>query len=291
MVSQDQYDLVRELVDDAVARGCDSCAAAGREVDGCPGRSTPRPCSPASPTTCGSCARRSSARSCRSWRSTPRTRRSRWPTTRTSGSARRSGPRPRQGRAPRAPDRGRHGVDERPHVLPRRVLDAVGRREGLRHRPLPLELRPLRVREREARELGASGRETSGGTRTTNRSAAASTHPPSCCTAATRTSRPRCDAGSARCCGSCASRCATRLGASPGGRSPPQLRAEDYQDPEIADTGIGVVELEGLRNARVYDPATNRWQQTGSMNVGRWYPAWSRSATARCSWRAASRSS
>ena len=46
-----------------------------------------------------------------------------------------------------------------------------------------------------------------------------------------------------------------------------------YQDPEIADTGIGVVELEGLRNARIYDPATNRWQQTGSMNVGRWYPS------------------
>ena len=34
------------------------------------------------------------------------------------------------------------------------------------------------------------------------------------------------------------------------------------------DTGIGVVELEGLRNTRIYDPATNRWSQTGSMNVG-----------------------
>jgi Domain of unknown function (DUF1929) len=45
-----------------------------------------------------------------------------------------------------------------------------------------------------------------------------------------------------------------------------------YQDPEILDTGIGVVELEGLRNTRIYDPATNRWRQTGSMNVGRWYP-------------------
>jgi hypothetical protein len=45
-----------------------------------------------------------------------------------------------------------------------------------------------------------------------------------------------------------------------------------YQDPEIGDTGIGVVELEGLRNARVYDPGTNRWSQTGSMGVGRWYP-------------------
>jgi Domain of unknown function (DUF1929) len=46
-----------------------------------------------------------------------------------------------------------------------------------------------------------------------------------------------------------------------------------YQDPEIGDTGIGVVELEGLPNARVYDPATNRWSQTGSMGVGRWYPS------------------
>jgi hypothetical protein len=45
-----------------------------------------------------------------------------------------------------------------------------------------------------------------------------------------------------------------------------------YQDPEILDTGIGVVELEGLRNARIYDPSTNLWRQTGSMNVGRWYP-------------------
>ena len=46
-----------------------------------------------------------------------------------------------------------------------------------------------------------------------------------------------------------------------------------YQDPEIGDTGYGVVELEGLRNARIYDPATNRWSQTGSMAVGRWYPS------------------
>ena len=46
-----------------------------------------------------------------------------------------------------------------------------------------------------------------------------------------------------------------------------------YQDPEIGDTGYGVVELEGLRNSRIYDPATNRWSQTGSMAVGRWYPS------------------
>ncbi|HEU0023142.1 MAG TPA: galactose oxidase-like domain-containing protein [Thermoleophilaceae bacterium] len=46
-----------------------------------------------------------------------------------------------------------------------------------------------------------------------------------------------------------------------------------YQDPEIGNTGFGVVELEGLRNSRIYDPATNRWSQTGSMARGRWYPS------------------
>jgi hypothetical protein len=45
-----------------------------------------------------------------------------------------------------------------------------------------------------------------------------------------------------------------------------------YADPEVGDTGLGVVELEGLRNARIYDPKTNEWTQTGSMNIGRWYP-------------------
>ena len=46
-----------------------------------------------------------------------------------------------------------------------------------------------------------------------------------------------------------------------------------YQDPEIGDTGYGLVELEGLRNSRIYNPDTNRWTQTGSMAVGRWYPS------------------
>jgi len=45
-----------------------------------------------------------------------------------------------------------------------------------------------------------------------------------------------------------------------------------YQDPEVGNTGLGVVELEGLRNARIYDPKTNEWSQTGSMHTGRWYP-------------------
>lgn len=46
-----------------------------------------------------------------------------------------------------------------------------------------------------------------------------------------------------------------------------------YHDPEIGDSGFGISELEGLRNARIYDPKTNEWTQTGSMGVGRWYPS------------------
>ena len=82
---------------------------------------------------------------------------------------------------------GRHGLDQRPHVHPRRVLVRLGRRQGVRPRPLALEVRPLRVREREARDLGAvAARATSGGTPTTARSARPWTRRPSCSTAATR---------------------------------------------------------------------------------------------------------
>ena len=33
-----------------------------------------------------------------------------------------------------------------------------------------------------------------------------------------------------------------------------------------------IIELEGLRNARIFDPAGDTWTQTGHMNYGRWYP-------------------
>jgi hypothetical protein len=33
-----------------------------------------------------------------------------------------------------------------------------------------------------------------------------------------------------------------------------------------------IAELEGLRNTRIFDPATSRWTQTGHMGYGRWYP-------------------
>jgi hypothetical protein len=44
-----------------------------------------------------------------------------------------------------------------------------------------------------------------------------------------------------------------------------------YNDPGTNDAGV--VELEGLRNARIYDPKTNNWKQTGDMHYGRWYPS------------------
>lgn len=37
-------------------------------------------------------------------------------------------------------------------------------------------------------------------------------------------------------------------------------------------TELGIVELEGLRNARIFDYRNDTWSQTGSMKYGRWYP-------------------
>lgn len=37
-------------------------------------------------------------------------------------------------------------------------------------------------------------------------------------------------------------------------------------------TELGIVELEGLKNARIFDYRNNTWSQTGSMGYGRWYP-------------------
>ncbi len=35
----------------------------------------------------------------------------------------------------------------------------------------------------------------------------------------------------------------------------------------------GVTELEGLKNSRLYDPASNTWKASGQMRYGRWYPS------------------
>ena len=48
-----------------------------------------------------------------------------------------------------------------------------------------------------------------------------------------------------------------------------------YTDPGVDapdGSNYGVSELEGLRNARIFDPRTDSWSQSGSMSYGRWYP-------------------
>lgn len=37
-------------------------------------------------------------------------------------------------------------------------------------------------------------------------------------------------------------------------------------------TELGLVELEGLKNTRIFDPVSNRWSQADPMSWGRWYP-------------------
>jgi Domain of unknown function (DUF1929) len=45
-----------------------------------------------------------------------------------------------------------------------------------------------------------------------------------------------------------------------------------YSEPRIPGTDLGVAELEGLKQSRIFDPATNRWTASGQMRYGRWYP-------------------
>jgi hypothetical protein len=45
-----------------------------------------------------------------------------------------------------------------------------------------------------------------------------------------------------------------------------------YNEPGIDGFPLGVLEIEGLRNARVFNPRNDSWTQTGSMLYGRWYP-------------------
>lgn len=86
-------------------------------------------------------------------------------------------------------------------------------------------------------------------------------------------------------------------GANPQGQAPDELfpgsaSSETYNDGalfcadlvNLADGRIlaiggtkyytegGAAELEGLANARIFDPATDTWEQSGSMKYGRWYP-------------------
>ena len=46
-----------------------------------------------------------------------------------------------------------------------------------------------------------------------------------------------------------------------------------YSEPGVDGLPVGVVELEGLKASRIFDPATNTWSQSGDMEFGRWYPS------------------
>lgn len=46
-----------------------------------------------------------------------------------------------------------------------------------------------------------------------------------------------------------------------------------YSEPYVAPLGFGLVELEGIKNSRAYNPNTNSWQQLADMTYGRWYPS------------------
>lgn len=47
-----------------------------------------------------------------------------------------------------------------------------------------------------------------------------------------------------------------------------------YQEPGVpGQPKFGVVELEGLKNSRLFDPETGIWTASGNMTYGRWYPS------------------
>ena len=62
---------------------------------------------------------------------------------------------PPQGREDRAADRVGDGLGQRPLLQPRRLPVRLGRGQGLRRRPLPLQIRVLRVRQHQDERLGA----------------------------------------------------------------------------------------------------------------------------------------
>jgi hypothetical protein len=46
-----------------------------------------------------------------------------------------------------------------------------------------------------------------------------------------------------------------------------------YNEPAVIGTKYGLVELEGMKSARIFNPKTNTWEQSGEMTFGRWYPS------------------
>ncbi|MFN4329172.1 MAG: galactose oxidase-like domain-containing protein [Limnobacter sp.] len=46
-----------------------------------------------------------------------------------------------------------------------------------------------------------------------------------------------------------------------------------YNEPGIDALPVGLIELEGLKTSRAYNPNNNSWAQLADMNFGRWYPS------------------
>ncbi|MGM0767880.1 MAG: hypothetical protein ACQEV6_07635 [Pseudomonadota bacterium] len=46
-----------------------------------------------------------------------------------------------------------------------------------------------------------------------------------------------------------------------------------YSEPGIDGIPLGVAELEGIKNSRIFHAETNSWLQSGDMAYGRWYPS------------------
>ncbi|MBW0148560.1 galactose oxidase-like domain-containing protein [Marinobacter arenosus] len=46
-----------------------------------------------------------------------------------------------------------------------------------------------------------------------------------------------------------------------------------YSEPGVDGLPLGVAELEGIKNSRIFDEETNTWRQSGDMTYGRWYPS------------------
>lgn len=59
----------------------------------------------------------------------------------------------------------------------------------------------------------------------------------------------------------------------PDGRMMAVGGTDYYTEPGIDGLPVGVVELEGLKASRIFDPKTNSWSQSGDMQYGRWYPS------------------
>ena len=59
---------------------------------------------------------------------------------------------------------------------------------------------------------------------------------------------------------------------SPTAASSPRAARTTTWSPASSRFPFGVIELEGLKNTRIFNPADDHWAQTDSMHYGRWYP-------------------